>query len=153
MAPLPPSTPITSSQTARATAVVCTSAVSCTAVGRYQDTLGYDYSLIDTLANGTWTATAAPEPANTGTDSGGHNYAELYAVACTPNGSCVTAGQFKETNRAEIGLLDTFTPNPNGKGYWLVASDGGVFSFGDADFQGSTRSLTLNKPVAGMAAT
>jgi hypothetical protein len=28
-------------------------------------------------------------------------------------------------------------PTPNGAGYWLVASDGGVFSFGDAAFEGS----------------
>ena len=27
---------------------------------------------------------------------------------------------------------------PDGKGYWLVASDGGVFAFGDASFYGST---------------
>jgi hypothetical protein len=26
---------------------------------------------------------------------------------------------------------------PDGKGYWLVASDGGVFTFGDAGFFGS----------------
>ena len=28
-------------------------------------------------------------------------------------------------------------PTPDGKGYWLVASDGGIFNFGDADFDGS----------------
>jgi cell wall-associated NlpC family hydrolase len=28
-------------------------------------------------------------------------------------------------------------PNPDGAGYWLVASDGGIFSFGDAAFHGS----------------
>ena len=27
---------------------------------------------------------------------------------------------------------------PDGKGYWLVASDGGIFAFGDAPFYGST---------------
>ena len=27
---------------------------------------------------------------------------------------------------------------PDGKGYWLVASDGGIFTFGDAGFYGST---------------
>ena len=27
---------------------------------------------------------------------------------------------------------------PDGKGYWLVASDGGIFSYGDARFYGST---------------
>ena len=38
-------------------------------------------------------------------------------------------------------------------GYWLVASDGGVFPFGDAGFFGSAGGLRLNKPVVGMAAT
>jgi hypothetical protein len=28
-------------------------------------------------------------------------------------------------------------PTRDGGGYWLVASDGGVFSFGDAVFRGS----------------
>ncbi len=41
----------------------------------------------------------------------------------------------------------------NGKGYWLVASDGGIFSFGNAGFYGSTGNLTLNKPIVGMAST
>ncbi|HET9077720.1 MAG TPA: hypothetical protein VFN68_12375, partial [Acidimicrobiales bacterium] len=36
--------------------------------------------------------------------------------------------------------------------YWLVASDGGIFSFGDAHFYGSTGSMRLNKPIVGMAA-
>ena len=27
---------------------------------------------------------------------------------------------------------------PDGGGYWLVASDGGIFTFGDAQFYGST---------------
>jgi N-acetylmuramoyl-L-alanine amidase len=42
---------------------------------------------------------------------------------------------------------------PDGGGYWLVAADGGVFSYGDAHFSGSAGSLTLNAPVVGMAAT
>ena len=42
---------------------------------------------------------------------------------------------------------------PDGKGYWLVASDGGIFTFGDAAFYGSTGALTLNRPIVGMAAT
>ncbi|MDA8359977.1 MAG: hypothetical protein M0Z95_27580, partial [Actinomycetota bacterium] len=42
---------------------------------------------------------------------------------------------------------------PTGQGYWLVASDGGIFSFGAARFYGSTGSMTLNKPIVGMAAT
>ncbi|MHB8467221.1 MAG: matrixin family metalloprotease [Acidimicrobiales bacterium] len=41
----------------------------------------------------------------------------------------------------------------SGKGYWLVASDGGIFSFGDATFHGSTGAIRLNQPIVGMAAT
>jgi hypothetical protein len=42
---------------------------------------------------------------------------------------------------------------PDGHGYWLVASDGGVFTFGDATFHGSTGAIHLNEPIVGMAAT
>ncbi len=34
-----------------------------------------------------------------------------------------------------------------------MASDGGIFSYGDATFYGSTGSIALNKPVVGMAVT
>jgi SpoIID/LytB domain protein len=45
--------------------------------------------------------------------------------------------------------------NPSGglSGYWVVAPDGGVFSFGDAKFHGSTGGLKLNSPILGMATT
>jgi outer membrane protein assembly factor BamB len=42
-------------------------------------------------------------------------------------------------------------PSGAQRGYLSVASDGGIFAFGQ-DFCGSTGSLTLNKPVVGMAA-
>ncbi|MGH8916851.1 MAG: serine hydrolase, partial [Actinomycetes bacterium] len=41
----------------------------------------------------------------------------------------------------------------DGGGYWLVAADGGVFTFGDAGFYGSAGSYRLSQPVVGMAAT
>ncbi len=46
----------------------------------------------------------------------------------------------------------------NGLGYYLAASDGGIFSFpssgpGAAPFEGSAGSLSLNKPVVGLAVT
>jgi hypothetical protein len=53
-------------------------------------------------------------------------------------------------------------PTPDGKGYWLVAKDGGVFNFGDAQFYGNTYTLGLTglggshplaAPIVGMAAT
>ena len=42
---------------------------------------------------------------------------------------------------------------PDGAGYWLVASDGGIFAFGDAHFYGSMGGKPLNKPIVGIAAT
>jgi hypothetical protein len=41
---------------------------------------------------------------------------------------------------------------PTGKGYWCVASDGGIFTFGDAQFFGSMGGSHLNQPITGMAA-
>jgi outer membrane protein assembly factor BamB len=38
-------------------------------------------------------------------------------------------------------------------GYWLAASDGGLFSFGLAPYHGSLGSHPLNAPIVGMAAT
>jgi hypothetical protein len=44
-------------------------------------------------------------------------------------------------------------PTPSGRGYWVAAQDGGVFTFGDAGFFGSASSKTLNEPIVGIAAT
>ena len=40
----------------------------------------------------------------------------------------------------------------DGGGYWEVAADGGIFSFGDAVFHGSMGGRALNAPIVGMAA-
>ncbi len=52
-------------------------------------------------------------------------------------------------NQPIVGMAST----PDGKGYWLVASDGGIFTFGDASFFGSMGGVHLNQPIVGMAAT
>lgn len=44
------------------------------------------------------------------------------------------------------------TPTPDGKGYWLIGADGGVFSFGDASFYGSHGASPLTSPVVAGAA-
>ncbi|MDA8367866.1 MAG: hypothetical protein M0Z62_13065, partial [Actinomycetota bacterium] len=41
---------------------------------------------------------------------------------------------------------------PGGNGYWLVGADGGVFSFGSANFHGSMGGTHLNAPIVSMAA-
>ncbi len=61
----------------------------------------------------------------------------------------VSATSSEGTSPASAGARFSYaTP-----GYWTVASDGGVFSFGAAHFYGSTGGLTLNKPIVGMAGT
>ena len=47
-----------------------------------------------------------------------------------------------------VGRMDT----PSGAGHWLVAADGGVFSFGDARWHGSLGGMPLAAPIVGMAA-
>ena len=58
---------------------------------------------------------------------------------------------------ALAGLTIPFEPpgpfGPPGHRYWLVASDGGIFSYGDAGFFGSHGGSPLNAPIVGMAAT
>jgi hypothetical protein len=49
-------------------------------------------------------------------------------------------------NQAVVGIAGM----PNGGGYWEVAADGGVFSFGDAHFFGSKGGSPLNQPVVGI---
>jgi hypothetical protein len=41
----------------------------------------------------------------------------------------------------------------SGQGYWAVAADGGVFTYGDAHFYGSLGHLHLNSPIVGITPT
>jgi hypothetical protein len=82
----------------------------------------------------------------------------ISAAPATAPGSYAVSGTEFDTN-GNIGTWSfTLTVNPSGPppattGYWLVASDGGIFSFGNASFFGSTGALHLNQPIVGMAST
>ncbi|HUA94311.1 MAG TPA: hypothetical protein VMB82_02150, partial [Acidimicrobiales bacterium] len=49
-------------------------------------------------------------------------------------------------NQPVVGMAATLT----GGGYWEVAKDGGIFSFGDALFSGSMGGTVLDAPVVGI---
>ncbi|HLI56010.1 MAG TPA: putative Ig domain-containing protein [Actinomycetota bacterium] len=49
--------------------------------------------------------------------------------------------------------VQALTIAASGTGYWSVGSDGGVFSYGSAQFFGSAGSMHLNKPIVGLAGT
>jgi hypothetical protein len=63
--------------------------------------------------------------------------------------SYLDGARYYNLNSPIVGAVLT----PDGSGYWMVGSDGGIFASGDAGFYGSTGSLHLNKPVVGMAST
>ena len=77
-------------------------------------------------------AITAVAPAGTGT---------VDVTVTTPAGTSATSSS------------DHFTYATNGQGYWEVAADGGIFSFGTAQFHGSTGNIHLNQPIVGMAST
>jgi hypothetical protein len=51
-----------------------------------------------------------------------------------------------------VSISASVTP-PAPSAYWLVASDGGLFTFGGVPFEGSAGGMVLAHPVVGMAAT
>jgi hypothetical protein len=59
----------------------------------------------------------------------------------------VTVSAF--SNAPVVGMASP----PAGGGEWVVATDGGVFTYGTAVFYGSLGGLTLNAPVVGIAST
>ena len=77
------------------------------------------------------------------------------AASPPPNGAvpfgstAVGANAVSNPNAPIVAMAAT----PDGKGYWLVGRDGGIFSYGDAQFYGSTGAIRLNAPIVGIAAT
>ena len=73
-------------------------------------------------------------------------------LGLTSVGSAAARPRTSKAGSVSAASKVTTAGNPT-SGYWLVASDGGIFAFGDAGFHGSTGGITLNKPIVGMAAT
>ena len=72
---------------------------------------------------------------------------DIITIGNAPNyGSLVSLGI--RPNEPVLGLAS----DADGLGYWMVASDGGIFSFGGAPFYGSMGGTPLNQPMVGMAA-
>ncbi len=147
-APQPPDAATGSSADGFLEDVSCQSLSSCVAVGSYANPVASEnVALIDTLSGGTWNALASPVPANAASGSGAES--ELRAVSCPSGGGCGAGGDFFDPGD-QFGLLVNNSPS---EGYWTDASDGGIFSYGNATFHGSMGGQHLNKPVVGMAVT
>ena len=81
------------------------------------------------VANGTVSVSSPP-----------HSSGPVDVTVTTPGGTSQQTG------------ADQFTYNAS-HGYWLVGSDGGIFTFGSDQFYGSTGNLRLQGPVVGITPT
>jgi hypothetical protein len=63
-------------------------------------------------------------------------------------------GDARRTGSLTNPTLNQSFCGPSGSGgYWMVARDGGIFAFCDAQFRGSMGGKPLNAPIVGMAST
>jgi hypothetical protein len=72
----------------------------------------------------------------------------------TPGAALAQARHYGDAGGAPLAApIVAMASTPNGRGYWLVAADGGVLSYGNARFHGSTGGMALARPIVGMAPT
>ncbi len=83
------------------TSLACPSVGSCTAVGIYKDTGGYNQGLLLSLTGGVWSATEAPLPPGAAADPS----VSIYTVSCGAPGACVAAGSYGDGGANTQGLL------------------------------------------------
>ena len=117
-------------------------------------TVGSTYTPTATSTSGL-TAVITLDRASTGcTLTGG-------VVTLTAPGTCVVdanqAGNSTYSPASQVSqsftVTSAITPPSATHGYWLVGSDGGIFTFGSAQFYGSTGTLRLQRPVVGIVPT
>ena len=108
--------------------------------------LGNTYPQLDLFRAGP--GTVVP-PVATPTTSGNGYWIATAAGAIANQGHAPAEHALRALARPIVGGDSTRTD----RGFWLVASDGGIFSYGDAAFHGSTGAIHLNRAIVGMAGT
>jgi hypothetical protein len=129
------------------TGVSCPTSASCVATAKGEDAT----PMVERLNNGAWSAQEAPLVGGTYLDA-------LAGVSCASASWCEAGGGSLEVASAGSASGNVAAPyfttaEVPTQGYWLLGYDGGVFSFGTANFHGSTGGIVLNEPVVGIAST
>jgi hypothetical protein len=101
--------------------------------------------------NSTFGPSTSVAPSSAGT------YCFNASYTATTGGNYVSVAQQSDTECFTVAAVPPPPPPPPPlapvHGYWLVGSDGGIFTFGSAQFHGSTGSLKLQRPVVGIVPT
>jgi hypothetical protein len=114
--------------------VSCSPPTACTAVGTGPSVITHPEVLIEQWNGQTWSAVTPP------------NASTLSGVSCVSAVACTAVGA--TSGPPGIGtetLVDVTSAVPVGD--WLVAADGGVFSFGDAHFYGAVTASSSAGPT------
>jgi hypothetical protein len=85
--------------------VACPAVGQCVAIGLYlvPDGSFPGEGVIETLSDGSWTATAAPVP----TDAGPTPSSQLRDLSCVSASSCMAVGDYEDANQNVQGLIET----------------------------------------------
>jgi hypothetical protein len=134
------------------TDVTCIAATSCWATGAYGFASGQGGGptpFIESWSGTQWSIEPSPNVTAFG---------YLNGLACVRGAMCQATGfaiTNSNNNNTTLGTLVEQLPLPaaGNQGLWLSASDGGVFSLGNARFAGSMGGVHLNQPIVGMAST
>jgi len=99
-------------------AVTCTSATACTAVGDYTDSGGNEDTLAEAWNGASWSIETTPNPTGEGNDT-------LNGVSCTSASACTAVGDYTDNSDTQDTLAEAWngtvwsietTPNPAGEG-------------------------------------
>jgi hypothetical protein len=91
-------------------ALACESVGACVATAGYVDNANEILPLIETLSDGTWTATQAPLPTDAAPGTGQSNATYLQLVTCPAVGHCVTVGGYPAADGTLEALIETARP-------------------------------------------
>jgi len=109
-APVPGDVPTTGSFGVSFNGVTCPAPGSCVAVGAFNNFAVTPFQtqlFVDSLSDGTWTATDVPLPENASVSY--YDSDEWNGLACPVLGSCVAIGQYVDTSGQTDGLVETLS--------------------------------------------